>query len=212
MRRKILLLVALAIPVIGIFVWSQVRSGLQKFQVDADILRLQHLKHYGQLIEEYHQETGKYPLQGRADVPIYVHVANDQQIEFSKRGPPTEHEVVSFAEFVSELETALGHTVEEFYDPQYRPVNKPNFYIYMIHGNDYFFAVHLHQPFPFAKRVAEHYYKAEISNAANSQNKALSPEILFNDTGFNAAIEKPIDKSGFFKAREKQYLDYTKRQ
>src|SRR5207253_671 len=112
-------------------------------QRDADIVRLQHLKYYGTLIEEYKEKTSHYPLEGRSAVPIYVHVAHDRQSEFTKKGPPTKHEVIPFADLIAELESGLGRPIDEYYDPQYFPTRRPNFYIYMIHRDAFFFAVHV---------------------------------------------------------------------
>jgi hypothetical protein len=209
-KHKYALLILVGLLVAATFAWTQLRGAAESFQHDADILRLQHLKYYGLLIEEYHDKTGRYPFQGKSEVPIYVHVANDQQVGFIKNAAPYKHEVVSFAEFVRELESSLGRAVEEYYDPQYRPVGKPNFYVYMVHKDAYFFAVHLHQGFPFAERLAEHYYKAEISSAANEQNRAWSPSDLFKDPDFVKATQRPLAKPGFFREREKKYLHHTK--
>lgn len=193
-------------------VWFKFRGAAEAFQLDADVIRLRHLKHYGQLIQEYREKTGEFPYQGAADVPIYVNIANDQQIAYTKGGPPYAHKQIPVAEFISKLESGLGRPIEERYDPQFRPVHKPNFYIYMVHKDYYFFAVHLYQPFPFAKKVGENYYKVEISNMANEQNKAHLPQELFASPDFTKAIEAPVSKPGFFAGREKQYERFTKQE
>jgi hypothetical protein len=191
-----------------------VLSGCQKasadFQKDADIIRLQHIQYYGGLIEAYKAKTGYYPFQGETDLPTYVHVANDKQIEFTRGGPPFSHRFISFKQFISELESALGSPIEEHYDPQFHPVDKPNFYIYLVRDDTYFFAVHVHQPFPFARKVAENYFKVEITNNPTSRNRAKSPEKLFSSAAFKAEISKTITKPGFFKERAVQYVHYTK--
>ncbi len=181
------------------------------FQQDADVIRLRHLKHYGTLIEEYHEKTGKFPLQGTAEVPVYIHIANDKQAPYAKKGPPFPHMLISMPDFVAELETGLGRAIKERYDPQFRPVNKPNFYIYMIVEDSYFFAVHLHESFPFARKIAKKYYKVEISNKANPQNMASLPQKLFGSPEFTKAIEKTVTKPKFFADREKQYEKFTQR-
>jgi len=180
------------------------------FQQDADIIRLKHLKYYGELLSEYNAKKGSYPFQGITNVPVYVHVANDEQIEFTRNGPPYSHEVIPFKKLVEEIESVLGRELKEYYDPQYRPDYKPNFYMYMVVGDTYYFAVHVHQPFSFSKKVAEHYYKIEISNHPNAQNNAKSPQQLFKNPDFIVAMNKPISKAGFFKYREEKYIHYTK--
>ncbi len=180
------------------------------FQKDADIIRLRHLRYYGNLLEEYNKKTGHYPFQGQEKVPLYIFVANDEQIESTKGGPPYAHAVMPFKEFVKEVEGVLGREINEYYDPQYRPDNKPNFYMYMIVEDTYFFAVHVHQPFAFAKKVAEYYYKIEISNHPNAQNLANDPQELLSSQEFLTELNKPVSKEGFFKEREVKYLRYTK--
>lgn len=180
------------------------------FQKDADIIRLRHLKYYGNLIEEYKEKKGHYPFQGQEKVPVYVHVANDEQIEHTKGGPPYAHVVVPFNAFVKEIDSVLGRDIDEYYDPQYSPDHKPNFYVYMITGDTYFFAIHVHQPFAFAKKVAEYYYKIEISNHPNSQNRAKDPKELLSSPDFQRELNKPVSKEGFFKEREDKYLHYTR--
>ncbi len=180
------------------------------FQNDADILRLQHLKYYAEILDKYKKVTDKYPFQGRNDIPIYVHIANDEQIEFTKKGPPYPHEVIPFNDFVREVESVLGKEINEYYDPQYRPAYKPNFYIYLINSDTFFLAVHVHQPFPFAKKIAKHYYKIEVSNHPTSQNQAILPMKLLDSPEFNTELSKPVSKPGFFKERENKYLHYSK--
>lgn len=180
------------------------------FQKDADIIRLRHLNYYGDILEEYNQKAGHYPFQGQEDIPLYVHVANDKQINSTKDGPSYAHKVIPFKDFVLELERVLGREINEYYDPQYAPDHKPNFYIYMITNDTYFFAIHVHQPFGFAKKVAEYYYKIEISNNPNRQNLAKDPFELFSSPEFLTELDKPLSKEGFFMARVDKYLHYTK--
>lgn len=192
------------------FVWLNYPAAEEAFQRDADIIRLRHLEHYGTLIEEYRDKTGKFPLQDSVGVPVYVHIANDEQIAFTKNGPPTPHKVVSMSDFVVDLESGLERTIKEYYDPQFRPYKKPNFYIYMFHDNAYFFAIHVHQAFPFARKVGEDYHKIEISNMANANNGACDPELLFAATEFTKERNKRVVKQKFFDLRDEKYLHYTK--
>ena len=205
-RRKIFIAavaVTTILLVVAFYFLRTYNAVAEDFQKDADIVRLQHLKHYGDLIEEYHSKTGKYPFEGTAKVPVYVHIANDQQSPYAKNGPPTPHKLISNADFIAELEKGLGRTIKERYDPQFDRSGKPNWYIYMTSGDFYFFAVHLHQPHPFAKKIADNYYKVEISNVANENNNACSPKLLFESTEFKTATQKPLTKPGFFAVREK---------
>jgi len=183
----------------------------ESFQNGADVVRLTHLKYYFDLLAEYHGKTGIYPLQDNAaDMPVYVFVAHDGQLP--KGRPPYRHAVVSMRDWINELEKGLGRPVDEYYDPQYvREGHRPNAYIYMVHKDAFFFAVHLYQDYPFAKNVAEHYNKLEISNKSNAQNRAAEPRSLFASQDFQDALKVPY-KAGFFKEREEKYLHFTKQE
>jgi len=180
------------------------------FQKDADIVRLEHLKYYGELLGKYHAAKGKYPFQGKESKPIYVHIANDKQEKATKDGPSFAHVVIPFAKFIAEIESALGHEIEEYYDPQYSGDYKPNFYIYKIHKDTYFFAIHVHQPFSFAKKASKFYYKVEITNFPTFRNRAHDPKSLFSNPEFEQELKKKILKESFFRKREEKYIHFTK--
>ena len=103
----------------------------------------------------------------------------------------------------------MNKEVNEYYDPQYAPDYKPNFYVYLINGDTYYLAVHVHQPFSFAEKITEHYYKIELSNNPNQVNRAISPQQLLNSAEFKAELEKNMRKPGFFQLRENKYLNHT---
>lgn len=183
----------------------------ESFQNGADVVRLTHLKYYSDLLAEFHSKTDIYPLQDKAaEAPVYVFVANDWQR--AKGTPPYKHAVVSMRDWINELERGLRRPVDEYYDPQYASdSSRPNLYIYMVYEDTFFFAVHLYQDYPFAKKVAEHYNKLEISNKPNVQNRAADPGRLFASEDFQSALKVPY-KAGFFKEREAKYLHFTKQQ
>ncbi len=181
-----------------------------EFQKDADIARLKHLKYYGELIGKYYAAKGKYPFQGKESNPIYVYIANDEQKEATKGGPNCQHVVIPLGEFIAEIESVLGHEVAEYYDPQYRGDYKPNFYMYMVSQDAYFFSIHVHQHFSFAKRVSKFYHKVEISNYATFRNRANDPQSLFSSPEFKQELKKKIQKEDFFKEREEKYIHFTK--
>ena len=180
------------------------------FQKDADIVRLKHLKYYGELIGKYYVAKGKYPFQGKESNSIYVYIANDEQKEATEGGPNCPHVIISLAEFIAEIESVLGHEIAEYYDPQYRGDYKPNFYMYMVYQDAYFFSIQVHQPFPFAKKVSEFYYKVEISNYVTFRNRANDPQALFSSPEFEQELKKKIQNEDFFKEREEKYIHFTK--
>ncbi len=188
----------------------ELEGGLQVFQDDADIYRLRHIKYYGELLKEYKEKTGMYPFEGTEKVPIYVFVAHDKQEEYTKQQNPNPHKVVSFREFISELEDKLGKQVNQYFDPQYAPYKKPNYYIYMIRDNQYFFAVHVSTYYDFSRKIAENYYKVEISNIPPKGSNIQKYSDLIKNESFNKMINKRASKDGFFKEREDIYIHFTK--
>ena len=113
-------------------------------------------------------------------------------------------------DFVQELEKGLGRVIDEYYDPQYVPDGKPNFYIYMIDRQNYHLAVHTFTPYSFARFVGKNYHKVEISNIENKSLNIITLKTLLNDNAFKKAVNKPIDKIGFFHQREQKYLHISK--
>lgn len=190
---------------------AEAQWTLKSFQDDADVVRLKHLRYYSDLLAEYHRKKGSYPLPERAtEMPVYVFVALDTQTHKGK--PPYKHLVVLMREWVQILEAGLERSVDEYYDPQlYGDGYKPNSYIYMMDRDAFFLAVHLYQDYPFAKHVAEHYNKLEVSNKADPHNQAADPETLFTSEAFLNALRVPY-KVGFFQEGEAKYLHFTKQQ
>ena len=187
------------------------KSAYVDFQTNADIIRLNHLVYWGKLIDEYRQKMGYYPFANQSKHPIYVEIATPlQQSFFNGNKPPAPATIKSMKDFVQELEKGLGRTVDEYYDPQYAPDGKPNFYIYMIDGQDYHLAVHNFSPFSFARHIDVNYHKVEISNIKNRTLNITTLQELLNNNAFKKAMNKPIDKIGFFNQREQKNLHSTK--
>jgi hypothetical protein len=188
----------------------KLQNTFQEFQDDADIYRLRHLKYYGALVEEFKKKTEKYPFEGIKNVPVYVFVANDKQEQYTKQKNPNPHQVLSFKKFVLELETKLGKKIDQYFDPQYAPNKKPNFYIYMIRDNQYFFAVHISKYYNFSSKVADNYYKVEISNLPPKGSNTQTYSNLVKNESFIKIINKKGIKEGFFEERESKYINYIK--
>ena len=53
----------------------------QAYQDDCDVVRLQHLSYYGNLIEEYKLKVGKYPFEGE-NQQVYSLIYNNEQKEY----------------------------------------------------------------------------------------------------------------------------------
>ena len=180
------------------------------FQADADTRRLVHLKYYAELIEAYHAKTGRYPLQGRSSRGLNVFVSNpDQRAQMERwtaRGnPDNPTDTAPFKDLIAELAKGLEREVPEYYDPQRIATDRPNFYIYLVTGDAYFFAVHVSEPYPFAKPAGKGTYKVEVG----SRTEALRSKALFDREAFQAAIARPLKKPAFFDARDAKYLHAT---
>ena len=202
--------------------WSRHSLGLalllvgcaaeEAYQAEADLYRLRHLQYYGALIEEYHDSVGAYPFEGDTHLPLYAFIAHDRQVRYTQDALPFEHERREMSDFVSELEAGLGREINEYYDPQYVPTSRPNFYMYVIEGDTYFFAVHLHERFSFSQHVGERYNKIEISNRPGPNNFARAPAELFALGEFVDAISRPGGDNASMNGREQEYLHFTKRE
>lgn len=197
-------------PAIPKVIQNEMKQAYEGFQGDADIIRLQHIRYWANLIEEYHAKTGKYPFQGESDEPILVKIATPRQSAYFP-DDPRGYQTYPMKKWVATLEKGLGRTIDEHYDPQYAPDAKPNFYVYMINGEDYFLAVHTHQAYPFARKVASDYYKVEVSNRYEPYTPLIfTSAMLFGNRDFKQALNKPMAKPEFFAQRDQESLHITK--
>jgi hypothetical protein len=170
------------------------KSGTSEdLQHDFGIVRLKDIATLSGYIEKYKEITGKYPFEGEVNIPHYVHIATKEQEQYAKGGPPYEHKKTSVQNFIKELQSKLGNDIQIPFDLQRVPVNKPNFYIYMVISDVYFLAVHVHNDFSFANKIADYYYKVEVTNNPNAKGKGtwLRGELLTNQAYIDATNEKP---------------------
>ena len=121
-----------------------------------------------------------------------VHIATENQQRQIIGGPPYAHEVIAAEELRNELESVLGQRIEFPHDPQRVAVGRPNFYMYMIDGDTYFLAVHLHHHYAFAQHVGPNYSKLELSNKPNPINGIWSLEDLLRHEQFLASATRPL--------------------
>ncbi|EAR09115.1 hypothetical protein [Reinekea blandensis] len=171
----------------------------EELQHDLDIARINDLVLMSGYIQAFKEKTGSYPLQGEVPFPNYVYVATKEQKQYTEGGgPPYSHKNTPVNELIEELMTVLGSDIEIPFDLQRVPVNKPNFYIYMVHGDSYYFAVHLHHPQQYANKVSDHYYKVEVTNneKAVRQGVWLRKDLLNDEVFLNDLSKTPI-KPGY---------------
>ena len=193
----VLVVLALALHAGGVFRYLQTGTS-EPLQEDFDIARLNDLVELSGYIEQYWQKTGKYPYQSTEPIPVYVFVATQEQAKYTKNGPPYEHIRVEPSNFVAELVSVLGDSISVPFDPQRVPVNKPNFYLYMVAGENYYLAVHLHQEFEFANHLGDFYSKVEVTNDPLATRKGTwrRAELLQQPT-FQAALKARPNKPGY---------------
>ena len=197
---KIITVLVILIPAISqASLFDLFKSGTSdELQHDFDIARLKDLAILSGYIEEYKKRTGKYPFEGEVPYQHYVHIHTKQQEKYAKGGPPFQHKRTSVKDFITELQSKLGEVIEVPFDLQKVPVNKPNFYIYMVVDNVYFLAVHVHHDFSFANKVADYYYKVEVTNNTKAirQGTWLREKLLSNEAYVKAISAKPF-KTGY---------------
>ncbi|MFT4562643.1 MAG: hypothetical protein ACI9BW_002389 [Gammaproteobacteria bacterium] len=121
----------------------------EAFQSSADSIRLEHLLYWSKLVEEYHAQVGRFPLQDRLTESTQialVEIATKGQIRYLSPGFSEYDEKLDFGQqfekhtvrdFVKELETGLGRTVDEKYDIQKIPTSSPIGYYYFVTGHGY---------------------------------------------------------------------------
>lgn len=167
-----------------------------RLQHDLDIARLNDLVILSGYIEAYREAAGRYPLQGESPLPHYSFIATAEQQDYVP-DLPIEHSTTDVRSLLAELRLVLGDDLQLPFDPQRVPVNKPNFYVYMIDGNHWYLAVHLHEAFPFANRLGDYYYKLELTNSERrGPGQWLRSELLEND-GFLATSGRTPHQPGY---------------
>lgn len=168
------------------------------YQSDMDIARLNDLKTIGALIEEYRIKKGNYPFEYLSSYPVYVKIATKGQQKYAAQdNPPYKIEDVPVTRFIKELESVLNRKIELPFDPQKVLINKPNFYVYMIHKGIYYLAVHVHNKYDFSRNIASYYNKVEVSNVANPRRNVWIYKELMEHQSFIQIISRTPAKPGY---------------
>ncbi len=199
--KKIIYMLLLVIIMAGCGKLDKIEQELQH---DLDIARLGDIKAIGALLNEYHQKTGRYPFTGLSDLPTYTYIATKEQLRGIKNKPPYDHEVRGVKDLIAELEKTLGTQVVMPFDPQRVPVKKPNFYIYLVNGDDYYLTVHLYSSYAFAENISENYNRLEITNTKKLQQGSWPYEDLVKREDFIKALGEKPHKPGYVKAMRKE--------
>ena len=177
------------------------------YQTDADIVRIQHFDYYAQLLTEYYLINGKYPFQYEKDDPVYVYIMTNYQTKDYSSSDPYIHYTVDDKYFFEELSNGLGREIFEKYDPQKVAADiRPNMYVYMVHNDNFFFAIHLYNGNIFTKRIGKYYYKMELSNLDidNNDYKFFTYETLKKNSKYIELINRETKRNGLFNELEEQ--------
>ena len=169
-----------------------------EYQHDADIVRLNDLEAMWNLVNEYKKKTGKYPLEGESSKPHYVEIATKQQAAGLNSQPPFPIAKTSPKEFQTILREELGTDVDLPFDPQKVGDSKPALYLYMIQGDRFVLAIHVHEEYSFSKQVGRYYNKIEVSNQAYLPQEIYDGSVLFPTEDYQTSKNRQMHKPGYF--------------
>ncbi len=130
---------------------KELQTAVQQFQSDADIIRLEHILYWSELIEEYYEEKGSFPLQDQLEeneFAILVKIATKIQRQFISPGSNDykseldlnvngKFQELPVSKFISEIEEGLGREIKERYDIQKAPTVSPIGYYYFATPDGY---------------------------------------------------------------------------
>lgn len=151
-KYVIIAIITMTLLIFGFLGLNMFYQNFEKsYQQDADILRLEHLEFWTELVNEYHNKMGHYPFQDslkKEDDIVLVRIATqNQQQYFSKDSdlyrPDLDYNYdnffreVSVKDFVSEIEDKLERNIDEKYDIQKVPTNSVIWYNYFVSKKGY---------------------------------------------------------------------------
>ena len=198
------------------FVSACSANPAKQFQEDADLIRLEHLEYWTEIIEKYHQVKGSYPFQSeiqKSEDIVLVKIATKQQMQYLSSGGDKydkrldnnqsgyfkEHSV---KDFVAEIESVLGYEIEEKYDIQKVPTSSPVGYYYFTSKDGYLVWVTcitcgvtqistlLMDGFTPTVNIVSDGMVGKVT-------KALTREEMLNHPTYNSWVSKPFHKSEY---------------
>lgn len=232
MLKKIIitLLILLCLGIIGIFSVKKFMNFMKhNFQLDADIIRVEHLVYWTGLLEEYNKKTGTYPFKSAIsskDKIGLVRIATKEQQQYFNQNSPSYNknydnnssgvfDEFSVKEFIAELEKGLGRKIDEKYDIQRVPSGSPVWYNYFIAEKGYLFWVTcitckispistllMDGSTPTINIVSER-MKGEIP-------KCLPRDVILSHPLFKELRKRKFKKEGFSREREKKKFKDSK--
>lgn len=130
---------------------KEIQKAMEQFQRDADIVRLEHILYWSELMEEYHAKKGSFPFQDKLqkdDFACLVKIVTKMQRQFISPGSKEYNpeldmnanntfKEVSVKDLITELESVLGREIKEYYDIQKVPTRSPIGYYYFASHDGY---------------------------------------------------------------------------
>ena len=192
MRHRILF------PISVLIALSSCSSPLDSYQRDSDIYRMRHLVNYGELIQEFHAKTGRYPFQGLSDKTIKVSFVTAEQATEEAVFQSDRVLSISQEDFRKEVSAGLNRDVRLWFDPQRAPTSFPLYYLYVLEGDTYFFIVHLGGRYSFAADRGSGFSQIEISNSPPEHKGFWKFGDLIADPEFNNAVSAMPERNEWF--------------
>jgi len=197
---------------------------MKQFQEDADLLRLEHLEYWTQVIEEYYKVKGHYPLQKKIQNKgkmILVKIATKQQMRYlSVEGDKYYKRLdynstgyfqdVGVKEFVATIESALTREIVEKYDIQKVPTSSPVGYYYFATNDGYLLWVTcitcgvtqvstlLMDGFTPTVNIVSEGMKGKVT-------KALTRENMLNHPTYKSWVTRPFHKAEYVQNLVKEH-------
>jgi hypothetical protein len=187
----------------------------KSMQEDFDKIRLDHILIINDIVNEYKEKTGHFPLENYSEKPVYVKIATKEQIDNDKGrsnvfldlssravdgkipDQPKSISEVTLKEFTSVLEKGLQRTIKIPVDPQKVPVNKPSLYYYTYYLGVFDVTAFLHNDFTFARKIGQFYNKITVGCRSYPQSAIWTPNDLMVQEEFRQFFQSKFNKSGY---------------
>lgn len=154
-NMKKVISIILIVIVIGILLWftvgqSWLNSVTPSYQADMDQIRQENVAEIMDLIKEYDDKTGKFPLQEMAvEKPVMVMIGHSLELEEQYANDPVLKRDALWthsSDLEQTLSEELGRQITLPRDPQKVATFAPNVYIYFVAGNQVNVITHLYHP------------------------------------------------------------------
>jgi len=120
----------------SLFVSACFENAENRFQNDADLVRLEHLEYWTGVIDEYYLKIGLVKIATKQQMRYLSSNGDkyDGRLDNNSSGFFKEYAV---KDLVSEIEAVLGHEIDEKYDIQQVPTKSPVGYFYFVNTDGY---------------------------------------------------------------------------